>query len=267
MAGALGAGSGSQCSEISLRTRILDESVRPGVEVSSADQITDPHFRAFVFAITELLSSRLSESRHCTDSSAVASELQFIRYPLATSGDEPLAPIPLLEPGPSADCWIGSPWLQFGMGRRPVSWVRGIFLWSERQLLQDQAVLTGSKAAPPSRLEPLTRSEFERLAQDYANSEILRLPVSAQPPLEARIPPDVLWLFRHSWQSTRGPFSGSASGAMSAALKRGAPSYTALARALIDRCFAPGSSVQQYGSVLDVQDAIPLEQYRIDQLY
>jgi hypothetical protein len=54
---------------------------------------------------------------------------------------------------------------------------------------------------------------------------------------------------------------------MRAALERAAPSYTALARALIDRCFAPGSSVQQYGSVLDVQDAIPLEQYRIDQLY
>ena len=271
VASASGATSAAECSRSSVPIRILDESVKPGTEIVSADRIDDPSYRTFVSSIIGHLSSQLAASGLCPDEKgeATTSELYFVRRPLVTSGEEALSPLPSRDAWPTSGCRIVSPWVEFAVERTPAPQIRGIFLWSERQMLHDQAVLAGARIVPAEPPAPLRRSTFERLAQDYADSEIRRMPASPATvqPLTDRIPPDLLWLFRHSWQSTRGPFSGAASGALRVAVERVAGSYTEIVLALIDRCFASGAFSHRYNSILDIADVISLEDYRIDQLH
>ena len=82
-----------------------------------------------------------------------------------------------------------------------------------------------------------------------------------------RIPADLLWLFRHSWQSTRGgPFTGEALSAMDKARKKSVEPYTKLVIALIDRCLTSEGATLHYSNILDVAGLIPLDQYKIDSL-
>ncbi|TFH84737.1 hypothetical protein EQG41_20820 [Billgrantia azerbaijanica] len=242
----------------------MDEGVRSGSEAPSVDEIADVHFRAFVRTVTGHISSWLTGACVDRERCSEASRLHFVRLPLASSGDEPIGAVPALEAWPSDTCRVSSPWIDLAIQRTPSPQVRGVVRWNERQLLLDQAVIAGLRNPLDTPPEPLTGSEFERLAQEYADAEILRQPLAQ--PVEERIPPDLLWLFRHSWQSTRGPFAGMARGAMRAAVERGAEGYTQLVVALIDHCLASEGGRHQYTSVRDVANLFSVEQYRIDQL-
>lgn len=214
----------------------------------------------------EHLSSRLP----CADreNTSRASELYFVHQPLVTSGDQSLTPAPTLTSSPASECRISSPWIDLSIDRLSAPRIQAVVRWSERQLLVDQAVLAGAQNASGTAPEPLTRSEFERLAQDYAISEILGAPGVQTDSLSKEIPADLLWLFRHSWQSTRGPFSGIALSSMDAALKRGGENYGKIVIALINRCFTSDVKSLQYVSILDVLgDVLSLDQYRIENLH
>jgi len=223
----------------------------------------DPRFRAFVTAVTEHVTTRLGKNKLCLNSakSKERSLLQFVNWSLATGG-RPLAPVPPLDARPSTGCRISSPWIDLAIERKPVPWIRGIVRWNARQLLADQAMLAGAKNVPPGVAMPLTDSEFVHFAYEYEDSELPPRPTTK--PLEERVPPDVLWLFRRSWQSTRGPFYGFARGAMDNAMEKGAKGYTKLVIALIDRCLTSDGESLRYNSILDAADLIPLEQYKID---
>lgn len=258
------AGYASQCPANTVPIQITDEARRGSETLFSAAELSDPHFRAFVMAVTEHIATRLVRDKLCIGNAngKETSLLRFVSWPLATSGERSLAPVPPLDARPSGGCRISSPWIDLAFERTPIPWVRGIVRWNERQLLVDQAVLAGSRDVPADLTTPLRRSEFEHFAWDYADSEILRQPATR--PIEERIPPDLLWLFRRSWQSTRGPFPATASGAMNKAVEKGSEGYTKLVIALIDRCFASDGEDLHYSSILDVADLISLDQYRID---
>lgn len=261
------AGGVSQCPVDTVPIRISNETRHGVVTTLSAAKISDsnPHFRAFVTTVTEHVAARLAKEKLCIDSarSKERSLLQFVNWPLATSGNEPLAPVPSLDAQPSGGCRITSPWIDLAFERGPAPWIRGVVRWNQRQLLADQAVLAGARNVPAGLAMPLKQSEFTHFAEEeYANSEILREP--AVKPVEERIPPDLLWLFHRAWQSTRGPFSGGARSSMNIAMKKGAERYTQLVIALIDRCFVSDGAEIHYRSILDVADLIPLEQYKID---
>lgn len=261
------AGGVSQCPVDTVPIQIAYGARHGSVTTLSAAGISDsnPHFRAFVTAVTEHVAAWQARKQLCIDNadSKKRSLLQFVNWPLVTSGDEPLAPVSSLDARPPGGCRISSPWIDLAFGRTPVPWIRGVVRWNQRQLLADQAVLAGAKNVPPGMAVPLKQSEFIHFAEvEYANSEILREP--AAKPIEERVPADLLWLFRRSWQSTRGPFSGGAGGSMEIAMKKGAEGYTKLVIALIDRCFASDGADIHYSSILDIADLIPLEQYKID---
>lgn len=259
------AGSVSQCPVDTVPIQMTNE-IRsdPIATLSTADMRSEPHFRAFVTAVTEHVAARLSKEKLCINSaeSKKRSLLQFVKWPLATSGNEPLAPVPSLDARPSGGCRISSPWIDLAFERRPVPWIRGVVRWNQRQLLADQAVLAGVRNVPAGVAMPLKRKEFNQFADvEYANTELLREP--AVKPIEARVPPDLLWLFRRSWQSTLAPFSGGAGNAMNNAMKKNAEGYTQFVIALIDRCFASDGAEIHYNSILDAADLISLEQYKI----
>lgn len=260
------AGGVSQCPADTIPIQIVNEISNGPETILSAARLSDsqPHFRAFVTAVTVHVAARLSRDKLCLDSadSKQRSLLQFANWSLDNWRNE--SPPPVLPPSalPSSGCRISSPWIDLAIERGPVPSIRGVVRWNERQLLADQAVLSGARNVPPGVALPLKSREFTDFALDYADSEILREP--AAKPIEERVPSDLLWLFRRSWQSTTAPFIGSARGAMNRAMEKGAEGYTKLVIALIDRCFDADGTEIHYGSILDAADLIPLEQYKID---
>ena len=268
------AGGASPCPSDAVPIRIVDEIWGGPDPVHSFAEVSNPHFRTFVMAITEHVTARLARKnpvshgrpQRCinNDEGKNRSLLQFVARPILAREDEVRAPALSLDAQPSVGCRITSPWIELAVERRPVPWVRGVVRWNERQVLVDQAVLAGARNIPTGLAMQLQQSEFIHFAQDYANSEILRKP--AAKPIGERIPPDLLWLFRHSWQSTRGPFGQAAGSAMDTAIEKVAERYTKLVIALIDRCLASDEVDVHYNSILDVSDLISLEQYKIDTL-
>jgi len=270
------AGGVSQCPVDKVPIQITDGAnrdlmagvIRYPIVILSADEILPyptPHFRTFVMTITEHIAVRLTKNKLCLDSaeSKERSLLQFENWPLFTYGDKPHAPGSLLDARPSNGCRIFSPWIDLVIERKPVPWIRGIVRWNQRQLLADQAVLAGVQNVPLGVAMPLTSSEYVRFTyEEYVNSELNLMP--AAKPIEERVPPDLLWLFRRSTQSTRGPFGGYVGAAMDNAIEKGVESYTKLVIALIDRCLVFNGTNLNYKSILDAADLIPLEQYKID---
>lgn len=258
------AGGISQCPADTIPIQITYGARQDSATTLSAARISDsnPHFRTFVTAVTEHVTDRLAQENLCTDNtdSKEQSLLHFVNWPLTVSENKPIAPMPSLAVQPSGGCRISSPWIDLAFEREPVPWVRGVVRWNDRQLLADQAVLAGARNVPTGLAIPFLASEFRHFAHYYADSEILGKPVVE--PVEERIPPDILWLFRHSWQSTYVPFEGD----MDKVFERNAAGYTKLVIGLIDRCFDSDGGSIQYNSILDVADLISLEQYKIDTL-
>jgi hypothetical protein len=256
------AGGVSPCPVDTVPIQVVNE-VRSGPETAlSVANISDQHFRAFVTAVTEHVAARLAKDNLCLDNSKKRSLLQFVNWPLIPTRDDPPAPVPSLDARPSGGCRISSPWLDLAFERMPVPSIRGIVRWNQRQLLADQAVLAGARNVPPGVAIPLMNREAGGFIGAYEDSELLHEP--AAKPIEERVPPDLLWLLRRSWQSTRGPFVGYVTGSMRKATEKGAEGYTNLVIALIDRCFASNGADINYSSILDVADLISLEQYKID---
>ena len=223
-------------------------------------------FTAFVAAVTEHVAAKLGQEKLCLNSpeSRERSLLQFVSWSITSSYS---ASLTQLEATPSSVCRISSPWIDITVEREPVPSVRAIVRFSERQLLADQAVLAGAHNVPPGLAMPFGNNEFEQYANlayailEYAHSEIRHWP--ARKSVEKRVPPDLLWLFRRSWQAKDGSFTGAAKGAMRNAMKTGSEGYTKIVIALIDQCFESGGARIQYNSILDVAGLIPLEQYKI----
>jgi len=265
------AGGASRCSADTVPIQIVGDE-RSGPEtVFSATEISDPHFRTFVKEIAEHVAARLAKEQpsgygrphRCVSTAGKKrSRLQFVNWRIAI-GDDPPALAPSLDIRTSGGCRITSPWVELAFERKPVPWVRGVVRWNERQMLVDQAMLAGARNVPTGLAMPLPQREFLRLAQDYSNSVLLHRPESKS--IEAQIPPDLLWLFRHSPQDEIG-FIGIAANAMDKAMEKGSERYTKLVIALIDRCFASDGADFHYSNIRGVGDLIPLEQYKIDTL-
>jgi hypothetical protein len=256
----------------------------------SVAEISDnpPHFRAFAIAVTEHIAARLTKDKLCVNGikdmedvedmegmenenmhsaeRAQRSLLQFVEWPLIMSGDYtvPVLPPPTGDTPPS--CRIYSPWIDLVIDRGAVTQIRGIVRWNERQLLADQAVLAGAKNVPGMTM-PLDSGDLS-----YFIDEIQRPP--AAKPVEARVPPDLLWLLRSEVGRGRKRRSGdsfrTAGYFMYRATKNDAEGYTKVVLALIDRCFDSSASSRvddYYSSILDIDDSILLELYRIPMRY
>jgi hypothetical protein len=234
-----------------------------------------PYFRAFVTAVTEHVNSRLARDKLCINgaegmdsmgsaTSGNRSLLQFVHWRSFTYR-EYLVPVMTSIGGlPFPSCRISSPWIDLVIYREPIPYVtqlsqiRGIVRWNERQFLADQAVLDGVRNVPPGKAMPLSPDDFGHFRVEYEDTELSHPRKPATKPIEERVPPDILWLFRRSMHTRDANFVSSAM------LMVGAESYTKLVIALIDRCFASGRESFHYNSILDAADLIPLDQYKID---
>ncbi|GHT94020.1 hypothetical protein AGMMS49545_14640 [Betaproteobacteria bacterium] len=231
-----------------------------GIE-SSVTGINDalPHFRTFVTAVTERVATHLTKEKLCItgakDMERGHSLLQFVYWPLDIHNEYIVPVLPVTGGFPG--CKISSPWIDLIFVRTPVPFIQGIVRWNERQLLADQAALSGARNVPTGVAMPLSSYELGQFIGTYADTE--RSDPRAVKSLEERVPPDILWLLRRSPQTSVGRTS------MRIARKEGAEGYTKLVLLLLDRCFAASNEkILHYNSIIDIDDPVLLEQYRID---
>jgi hypothetical protein len=252
------ANSAEMCHPEGYTLQIIDESVAPKTRLNSIESVNDPHFRSYIASLAAHVSAKFEGSPPCQGQAENQSMLNlvFVRLPLVTSGDESIAPPPSLPQ--EGGCRLESPWAKLLIRPTVGAQVNAVFIWNERQFLVDQMLISGKTHASTLPLMPIPSSSFEQYAQAYANAEILPEPNSPQSDDLEKIPDDLLWLFRHGWQSTRGPFSGIARSAMKTTLERSGEGYTRLAIAIFDQCFACQHAEQHYNTILDIRDVAPI---------
>jgi hypothetical protein len=256
---ASGVGNASACGENAISIQVVDDV--GGARVVSIAEVSDPIYRNFLSSVFLRIERLVQESGDCVG--AGYSNLLFVRSPLVQS--RPVIPLPSsVSDFVFSGCRIYSPWVDFEFENSDAPKVRGVIRWSQRQFLIDQAIMAGDIKAAGVRVTMLNNYEFENYAKYYADLEILHK--SETTPLESPIPPDVLWLFQKSWQSTRGPFSLSARNSMHKLMERAAEGYADLVINLIDRCAYSGQGEFHYKNILDLKDVVPVGKYKVESL-
>jgi hypothetical protein len=137
------------------------------------------------------------------------------------------------------------------------------FIWNERQVLFDQAVLAGV-AADSAVSEPVSNKAFGEMYSMYSREEVggLLPPKGAQP-IEQRIPPDLFWLFRKSVWMDLVPFSGPGEAAVSG-FRQAASKQVMLTRELISLCLLPFTRQHVFRSIRDTSGIVARHVYVID---
>ena len=243
-----------RCNQYGHSIQIWDDSVTPSG--ATIESINDLDFKLFVESISTYLGQKLPLPNACPPDSKHASEINliFVRLPLVTSGESPLAPPPkLASTGPADACRLESPWIKLALRRTEQPHLQAIFIWNERQFLLDEYLHSQQSPQKPYDLSPLPSSLFQRYISDYGDSEILR-----QQPLkfsQTRIPVDLLWLFKSSQHTTFIPFSDAARATMRLKLKGERDKHIRLTRLLVDQCMESrqGSNIR-YDTILDLKD-------------
>lgn len=249
-------GASAACGDRPLPVQISDEFTSPKSPPQSVEAVANAPFRTFIDATL----GSLNRSAKFGDGKA-RPHLRFVRIALASSGDEsPPVPIHRGEEAPGA-CIVKSPWVEAVVSPETGA-IDGTAYWSERQVLLDRAQLGGSGHLPWAPREALAADRYSAFAQAYADSEIMRKP-GAPSLADAGLPPEVLWLFRHSPQSTRGPFEASAQGAMQRIAEASAATYGELVAVLLARCFETPKARYEYDNINEVRDAIDLEKVKM----
>jgi len=220
-----------------------------------------PGFLYFVTSVTEHVAAKLAQEKLCLDSAEnrERSLLQFVLMPVSIMETYPLVSEPQLEAQPTAVCRISSPWIDMVIEPGPIPQVRAIVRYNERQLLADQAMLSGEQGVPTGVAKRLAASEYNQYATEYSRW----WGSSSQTWIAERVPSDLLWLFRRTAPGLV-PFRNSATGTKIQVMEKGAEGYTKIVIALIDRCFESGGAAIHCDSILDVADLIQIDEYKID---
>lgn len=232
-----------------LKLKLVDENTQPGLTITSVDRLSNLVFREFA--------SRLIEGLVGAEGTAhrfQGLDLTIARLPVVASGDKSLAPIPVLEPVRNQTCRISSPWAEISARVGEISELRAIFLFNERQILQDQVVLDDMITVGTAPPVAHSRSEFNHWASLF--SEIALHDQSTNESLVGQdFPIDLLLLFRISPQSTRGPFYFAAESKMRILAERSSNIYAELGAFILSECVSNDSEIfQTIESVRELPD-------------
>lgn len=262
------------CPKVQTSIQIIDETGWKWLSGTSIDTLRDSPFKNYVTILSQQVSAKIDGMAQCQGDLKSSPEVKlfFVYRPLFTYTGAPIVAPFNLEPTQSnGSRHLDSPWVKLTFNRSPRLVVRAVFLWNERQFLMDQALMSGIRASPTNPLVPIDEPIFEQFVQDYTDSVLLvpspEARLAGQASISKRLPPEILWLFRNAWQTTRAPFSGRVASALVFVLERGASGYTELTKTLVDQFFASAKTEIRYESVLDLKDLFTFEQYRIKNFY
>ena len=249
----------SECNQGSVSIQAVDGI--GGGQSKSIAEISNPLFQAFVSSVVEGIGQQDWMTSDCNAGRGNARNLDllFVRVSLGARVPDEYFRDPL---GTSSlkNCSLYSPWVDIEIDRADV---RGVIRWSQRQLVIDQMLMAEGAEGADVRDTIISDFTFDKYAQEYARLEILS---DSGIPSDSAIPPDMLWLFRSSWQSTRGPFPFAARSSMGRLMERSAEEYSALIQRLFDHCASSGQVNIRYRSVHDLKGVMTLDEYKVDNL-
>jgi hypothetical protein len=254
--------------------QIIDETGGRQLSGTSVATLEDSPFKNYVTTLSKHVSAKIDEIGQCDGDLKSSPEVKFffVYRPLVASTSTPLGtPFNLERTQSNGTRHLDSPWVKLTFSRSPMFVVRAVFVWNERQFLLDQALMSDIRAPPTNPLIPIDDRIFGQFVQDYTDSVLLALSPearsAAQASISKRLPAEILWLFRHAWQSTLAPFSMEVDHALRATVERAVIGYTDLTKALIDQFFASETTEIRYESVLDLKNVFTLDYYRVNQLH
>ncbi|MCC3565890.1 MAG: hypothetical protein JGK30_03220 [Microcoleus sp. PH2017_40_RAT_O_B] len=259
------------CPKVQTSIQIIDETGGRQISgTSSVDTLQESHFKNYVTTISKHISAKIDEISQCHGDLKSSPEVKLFFVYRRLVKTAPLAPFNLERTESNGTRYLDSPWVKLTFSRSPRLVVRAVFLWSERQFLFDQALMSGIRASPTNPLLPIDEPIFKQFAQDYTDSVLLAPSPEAQPAalasISKRLPPEIFWLFRNTWQTTLIPFYMSVARAFELAVGKAAIGYTDLTKALVDQFFASEATEIRYESLLDLKDLFTPDRYRINDL-
>jgi hypothetical protein len=235
--------------------RIIDES--NGISNNAGATKKPSAFKNYVNTISKYVFMRIDEMGQCKENPQV--ELVFIYRPLT---DCKIAPFNFEQTQSNDFKHLDSPWVKLSMSKSSKLIVRTAFLWNERQFLFDQVILLDPQIEPIKPLLPLEGGSYSKSIYDdyekYRNAPSREAEAAARVNLFKRLPPDIIWLFRHS-----GSFGIQA---IHETTRERADQYIDITKILINRRFSLEQAEQHYTSVLDLEDVFNLDKYRINPL-
>ncbi|MCC3513929.1 MAG: hypothetical protein JGK29_34670 [Microcoleus sp. PH2017_17_BER_D_A] len=249
--------------------QIIDETGGRQISgTSSVDTLQESHFKNYVTTISKHISAKIDEISQCHGDLKSSPEVKLFFVYRRLVKTAPLAPFNLERTESNDARHLDSPWVKLTFSRSPTLIVRAVFLWNERQFLFDQALMSGIRASPTNPLLPIDEPIFKQFAQDYTDSVLLAPSPEAQPAalasISKRLPPEIFWLFRNTWQTTLIPFYMSVARAFELAVGKAAIGYTDLTKALVDQFFASEATEIRYESLLDLKDFAKEKNYGLD---
>lgn len=270
------ANSAQNCTQMKPLIRTYDESNGKWLTGDAFETIANSHFKRFVSTLSNYIANKINEKEECPQTSTPDGTiiLSFVYRPLITNTKPYSAPTfpSEFDKKTSNICRIDSPWVKLSLSYVPQLTLNAVITWNERQMMVDQAVLNGADMPPPgSPIAPIEDTLFEKYITDYSNTVLLAASpearVTAQTNIEKRIPSEVLWLFRHAWQSTFAPFSMEARHALGTLQEKAEPHYILLAETLVSRCFESANVNETYKSILELSKIFNVDIYRIETLH
>jgi hypothetical protein len=258
--------------------KIINESVResflkriPNPDKSKADA-ENVYFNQYVMTISKIFLNKINSIDWCNGvlNGQPQVELVFVYRPLISDGIEPFDfernktdPIKQLD----------SPWVKLTLNKSPHPRIRAAFIWSERQYLLDQALLSGMSVSSTKSPMPLEKNTFMKYGQDYTDgmssifsARSLSAEDLARVNLAKRLPADILWLFRHALMSNLAMDSEGSIRVTEFRLERlGHIGYIDLTKTLINRFFTLEKMEVRYKSILDLKDTVNIDKYRFKQ--
>jgi len=261
------------CQKVQTSIQIIDEADGRQLSGTSIATLQDSPFKNYVTTLSEHVSAKIDEIAQCHEDLKSSPEVKlfFVYRPLVRSTTAPtVAPLNLEHTQSNGTRHLDSPWVKLTFNHLPMLVMRAVFLWDERQFLVDQALMSGIRGLPTKPLVPIDDRIFGQFVQDYTDSVLLasspEARSAAQASISKRLPPEILWLFRNVWQSTRGPFSEMVTSVFESTVERAASGYADLTKTLVDQFFTSAKTESRYESVLDLKDLFTLDQYRVKDL-
>jgi len=262
------------CQKVQTSIQIIDEADGRQLSGTSIATLQDSPFKNYVTTLSEHVSAKIDEIAQCHEDLKSSPEVKlfFVYRPLVRSTTAPtVAPLNLEHTQSNGTRHLDSPWVKLTFNHLPMLVMRAVFLWDERQFLVDQALMSGIRGLPTKPLVPIDDRIFGQFVQDYTDSVLLasspEARSAAQASISKRLPPEILWLFRNVWQSTRGPFSEMVTSVFESTVERAASGYADLTKTLVDQFFTSAKTESRYESVLDLKDLFTLDHYQVNPLH
>ncbi|GJD51275.1 hypothetical protein OPKNFCMD_4028 [Methylobacterium crusticola] len=239
--------------------------------VSNLGEVKDPLFRTFVSEISNTIQIRYRIDEICSqkDSNNPTSGVIFIQTPLIISDTDEIINLLIDRLDASrAGFLVDSPWVKVVRTVAPACGLKIYFLWNERQFLIDQAVISNPVATAGYRADPIEGRAFADWAQAYEDVVLQQgnKPDSTETisKLRSSIPDDVIWLFTHSPQSTRGSFSVIALSAAQRLREKALMQYTEMVLHILAGQDLQSSRSSNFKTIADVYTADKLQNLRIN---